>query len=74
MNSATFKLSPPGFFGLPEGDKVVVPASPTGREVLGPVLDTRSGVLVSHGSLPEYRPDSAALKLSARMEGAPCET
>lgn len=59
-----FRIGPPGFFGLPDSDKVVVPAKPEGRQVVGPVLDTRTGQLVSHGTLSEFRPPDQALKTS----------
>lgn len=49
-----FRLSPPGVFGLPDGNKVVI-AAKEGQEIYGPVLDTRTGQLVSHGTLSQYR-------------------
>ena len=50
-----FRLNPPGFFGLPDGDRMVIPAGPEPRTLKSPVLDNRSGKLVSHGTLPLYR-------------------
>jgi hypothetical protein len=58
-----FKLSPPAVFGLPDGDKVVIPTTKAGehRKLVGPTLDVRSRVLVSHGTLPQYRGDPEAV-------------
>jgi hypothetical protein len=68
-----FKLSPPAFFGLPEGDRVVVPVRPGGREIVGPTLDTRTGHLVSHGTLSEYRQPDHALNLQIPEAGCEAE-
>lgn len=57
---AIYKLAPTGIFGLPDGDFVVVPAGPE-RRVYGGTLDTRTGQIVGHGSLSEYRTESARL-------------
>lgn len=64
-----FRLGPPGFFGLPDGNKVVLPAQPAGTQLLGPVLDTRTGQLVSHGTLSQYRPPSQALAANIKTHG-----
>src|SRR6185437_9661526 len=60
---ALFRIEPPAYFGLPDGSKVVVPASPDApAEIVSPVLDTRSGLIVNHGSLPSYRSPSQAIQ------------
>jgi hypothetical protein len=56
-----FRIRPAAYFGVPEGTKVVVPANPAGAEVEGPVVDTRSGLLVTHGTLSSYRPEDRAI-------------
>lgn len=64
-----FRLGPPGYFGLPEADKLVVPAQPGGRQLVSPVLDTRTGQLVSHGTLSQYRAPDRALAANIKSEG-----
>lgn len=58
-----FRLAPASYFGLPDGDRVVVPVRP-GGQLVGPVLDTRTGQLVSHGTLSQYRSPEAAAATS----------
>ena len=55
-----FKVSPEGCFGLPQDGITVIPG---GREGVGPTLDSRSGIFVSHGTLSEYRPDDQAITI-----------
>jgi hypothetical protein len=64
-----FRLGPPGYFGLPEGDKIVVPAQPAGRQIVSAVLDTRTGQLVSHGTLSQYRAPDHALAAKIKPQG-----
>jgi hypothetical protein len=54
-------LEPPGPFGLPDGEKVVIPTGPTDpRTYISPTLDTRTGQIADYGTLSEYRrPESA---------------
>lgn len=47
-----FVIQPSGPFGLPEKSVTVVPA---GTELQSPALDTWSGKIVGHGTLPQYR-------------------
>lgn len=56
-----FQILPAAPFGLPDGDKVVLPAGP--RSIAGPVIDTRTGVIANHGTLPVYRTEEQALAL-----------
>ena len=63
-----FRVDPPSYFGLPEDGKLVVKAG-LGREIVSPVLDSKSGNLVDHGTLPEYRRDDEAVKLDLRIGG-----
>lgn len=63
-----FRCDPPGFFGLPDGDKIVIPADGLGTDLRGPILDTRTGKLVSHGTLSQFRqPDQALSALLKRI-------
>lgn len=64
-----FRLSPPGLFGLPEGERVVVPATPKPRHLKGSVLDTRSGKIVAHGTLSQYREEDQAASGQVDMAG-----
>lgn len=56
-----FRIFPASFFGLPDGDRVVIPAVSGGREIVGPTLDTRTGEIASHGTLSEFRKSESAL-------------
>lgn len=62
--TARYLLSPPGVFGLPDNDRIVVPANPAGRDVVTPVIDTRTGRISSHGSFSEYRHPNDAIELT----------
>lgn len=64
-----FRLAPAGCFGLPDGNKVVIPADPNGREVFGPAFDPRTSQLVSHGTLSQYRTPEQSLNLSLKSRG-----
>lgn len=59
-----FRLQPPGPFGLPDGDRVVVSTMEGGREIVGPAIDTRTGQVASHGTLSQYRSPEQAVDLS----------
>jgi len=51
-----FLIEPSAPFGLPDGAKVVIPTSPEDRRTYtSPVLDTRTGLIASYGTLSEYR-------------------
>ena len=63
-----FQLSPPAYFGLPDGEKVVVPATPAGQEVVTPVIDTWTGRIASHGTLSKYRLPPEAMTMDLRQE------
>lgn len=67
-----FQLSPPSVFGLPDGMTIVVPGSTEPRQVAGPVLDTRTGHIVAHGTLSEYRQPTQALDVPA-LDIGPCQ-
>jgi hypothetical protein len=58
-------LEPASFFGLPEAEKTVLPAS---TEYVGPVVGTRSGHTVTHSSVSHYRREADALQL--QLDGA----
>lgn len=62
--TVNFQLAPPGLFGLPEGDRVVIPVK-TGetRKFVSPVLDVRTGRISGHGTLSEYRQPSEAIDI-----------
>ena len=66
-----FKLSPPAMFGLPDGEKIVVPVAPDGKErkLRSGAIDTRSGIIASHGTLPEYRRDDEAVMVDVVKGG-----
>lgn len=61
-----FQLSPPGAFGLPDGAAIVVPAR-KGSKIEGPIVDTRSGNIVGHPTLPAYRAESEALSIALQV-------
>lgn len=65
MPRFTFRylLEPTSPFGLPDGAKIVLPA---GTPVTSPIVDTRSGQIAGHGSLPVYR--TAADALNVQLE------
>jgi hypothetical protein len=63
-----FKISPSGFFGLPDGSRVVLPVREN-REIVGPVLDTRTGHLVAHGTMSEFRPSDGCASASISVNG-----
>lgn len=64
-----FQVSPPGWFGLPEPDRVVIKGN-SGQQITGPVIDRRSGNLVSHGTLSRYRTNEEAIDLELEVEGS----
>jgi hypothetical protein len=61
-----FKVGPSSMFGLPE-DGVVVFNGARGGSFVGPTLDSRSGQVVSHGSLSQYRPDDEAVSFAGSV-------
>jgi hypothetical protein len=67
-----FRVEPPSYFGLPEGDKLVIKAE-LGRQILGSVFDNKSGNLVAHGTLPEYRRYEDALKFRISLKDGELE-
>lgn len=67
MFVATFALSPTSFFGLPEGDKTVLKAA--GAQVIGAAIDPRTGLIVQHGSVSEFRRPEEVLKVSLDRAG-----
>ena len=66
---ALFRLSPPSAFGLPDRDKLVVPMSPAPADISGPMIDTRTGLQVAHGTLSKYRKEAAAINLKFGLSG-----
>ena len=50
-----FEFHPPGIFGLPDGDRIVIPPSQTPEPQFGPLLNTLTWNFVTHGTLPKYR-------------------
>lgn len=64
-----FRLEPQAVFGLPDGDKVVVPAGPTPKDFLSPALDTRTGHIVAHGTLSEYRREGHSASCAFSLSG-----
>jgi hypothetical protein len=66
-----FKLSPPAVFGLPDGEKIVVPVALDGKErkLRSGAIDTRTGIIASHGTLPEYRQDDEAVQVDVAKGG-----
>lgn len=50
------KLFPSAIFGLPDGDKIVIPVGADDKTTLtSPVLDARTGKIVGYGTLSEFR-------------------
>lgn len=65
---ALFRIEPASYFGLPEGDKTVIPAQ--AGDIVGSSFDTRSGKLVSYGTLSRYREDAEKVQLTVESKGA----
>lgn len=63
-----FRLTPTGYFGLPDGDRIVVPVR-EGREIIGPSLDVRSGHLVANGTQSEFRPEDGCASAVFSVKG-----
>src|SRR3954463_15055246 len=63
-----YVFSPTAPFGLPDGDKLVLPAGP--RTFVSPSIHFKSGAISSHGTLPEYR--AADQALAARVGDESC--
>jgi hypothetical protein len=60
------KLEPPSVFGLPDGEKVVVPVAASGRtSILGPTLDRRTGKVAAYGTLSSFRVPEDAVRIDA---------
>lgn len=60
--TALFVVEPAAPFGLPDGSRTVVPASTEKpAQIYSPLLDSRSGQLVSHGTLSAFRADDQAI-------------
>lgn len=57
------KVSPTGVFGVPDGDKTVLPAE-AGRQIYGAAIRTSVLVPFGHGTLSEFRKDDEALTLN----------
>ncbi len=64
-----FQVGPPGLFGLPNGDKLVI-GSEAGRQGIGNTLDTKTGNIVGYGTLSQYRREDEALRLECNIGGA----
>jgi hypothetical protein len=60
---ALFRLSPAAAFGLPDGDKTVVPGGEN-VQIASAILDARSGLPVSHGTISRYRLESERFEFS----------
>jgi len=56
-----YVLSPSWAFGLPDGNRIVVPA---GTAFTSPSVDMRTGEIASHGTLPVYRLADQALDVT----------
>lgn len=62
-----YRLHPPSVFGLPGDDYTVIPGGEGGiKDVVGPTIDTQTGIVVSLGTLSEYR--RLDERLSLRLE------
>jgi hypothetical protein len=59
---ARYRLYPPGPFGLPDEERIVVPSDPSGRSVSAPTIHAGTGTRVGHGSLSEYRKAEEAIR------------
>ncbi len=59
-----FELKPPGAFGLPEQGWTVLP-TPI-KNAYGPTLDTKTGQIVSHGTLSVFRREQERIKEQLR--------
>ncbi len=64
-----FQFLPPGPFGLPDGDRVVVPSGRVDGDVEGPAFDAVTGKLVRHGTLSQYRKPEQAVQAEFARNG-----
>lgn len=68
--TAVFRIQPVGWLGLPQAGMTMRPADSSGKsQMTGPVLDGRTGNLVSRGALPIYREDADAIRESLTLRG-----
>ncbi len=59
------RLNPPAIFGLPDGDKIVLPIGPEEKTTLvSPTLDARTGKIAGYGTLSMFRKPEEALLLN----------
>lgn len=63
--SITFAIIQTGDFGLPEGDRIVVPTDI--GSLAGPSLDTATGQLVGYGTLSVYRKEDEKINMMLKL-------
>ncbi len=64
-----FRVNPPSYFGLPEGEKIVVPS--TGQKTIeSPTIDPFTGNVTGHGTVSQYRPDTHPIHLDLQLSKA----
>ena len=63
-----FIVEPAAYFGLPEQGKLVIPAV-AGSDTYSPSVDSKSGLVVGHGTLPQFRRDEDRISLSIEIAG-----
>lgn len=65
------QLSPEGFFGLPEGEKIIFPAG--GGDVYFPYVNTITGNLIGHGTLSKYREEPTTIEFNNEEVKITCQ-
>lgn len=62
------RLEPAAVFGLPDGDKIVIPIAPGGETTFAsPPIDRITGKLAGYGTLSEFRKPVAAIDWTATI-------
>jgi len=61
------EITPPGIFGVPDGTKLVYPSGPT--ELVSAALDSSTLRKVGYGTMPRYREDEDAVRVSFTLDG-----
>jgi len=62
-----FVVSPPGWFGLPDPSRIVIPSTQTG--IHSAAFSEVSNAMVGHGTLSEFRRADEALTIAKTREG-----
>jgi hypothetical protein len=69
--TAILRIHPQGVFGVPDEAKIVLPVSAAAqpRTITLATFDADTLREIAHGTMPEFRPDAQALKMSLNIPG-----